>query len=546
MRSLAGMSSTLFQSCLFNQLLRVLPAVLALLNRQNKTEETISKLTSTFQHEAVSIGNRLDREIEKSARTRAGDDETLQRLLKVFKEFEENLKITQSTCQQMEQRLDTWAQTGIQVQQDASESCQAELARQLASRNETVNELQRQLQLTAEDYAGRVEEMRAKNLENSEVVKKSLDEATAQLHDKLDQALDQERENFELVLRESEAARNMMKNQRSVKPGVEALQRSLKEEQNEAVQLNERIQQLEQEARSTEELRERWRRDIKAMKRLLPEVTAMKESLPDMNELSAKLSTVCRSDGLMQTTSEYLTKEVSWVKQQLASRVQSQHGIEVVARVDATAFIKPSSVAELAISAKNDLANRRVIVNSPCLEDDTPLSRPTVEQEQRQRRGISMPRSILKPKSPRALPESIASETESQFFAKPLSHTQYNRPVVGGISSAPSEVNTEMIEQIRDGLVQKSRSEGAWRLPTVADFERSSQEEAVPLKRGLPSSDDTNNGDAKRLKAPENSQLQDQIVELINAPDHELPTRVKEDFVRKRPLAKTYSRKVIE
>lgn len=492
-----------------NAVSRVMPVVLTVLSRQDKTEATLSGLVNAFQNEAQNIASRINEQDQRRASVRAEDRKTVAHIVDVCQRFQTSLQQTNVTCQHMEEKLDSWSKSDAQIRQEAMNACQDELNRQLNDRNDTINELQRQVQLITEDYASRVEGMRGALLRNDKSTKESLDLATAQLHRKLDVALNQERERFEQKLRESEAARNALKNQlteakealamrvANVNPEMEALRDSLEEERQEASQLKDKVRQFEQEAHAAGKLRERWRRDIQAIDRLRPQLNAVKEKIPLMDDFGARLDKIAQLNGVIHATTNYLTSEGEWVQRRLESRGQlPQEGLAIASA--ATIFQTGGTARAEATQAltQEEVALRKVIVHSPCVDPSSPSPPPSIEQEQRRRRDGTKPRSILK-----LAVSTVAgsSGTESQFFAQPANHSQYNRPVMGAVSTTAPTVNNKMIEQIRSGLVQNHRADDAWALPTVAEFRGSSQEEA-PVKRRRSISGGMEDGDVKRPK----------------------------------------------
>lgn len=533
-----------------NQLLRVLPVILTVLSRQDEAGEIVSGLASAFEREARNINNRLDQQHRSAQHAQAVNRDAVNHIVDVFKVFEESLREANETWQKTEQRLDSWWHNDAHGRQEAAEAGRVELTRQLMERNDTINELQRQIQLTAEDYASRIEAIKAGLLRDDETRKKCLDEAMSELHKKLDHALNQEGERSEQRLRESEAARNSLKNQlieaketlatrnAAVNPNEDALQRSLQEERNAVALLNERIRRFEEQSQATEALQERWRRDVKIIDKLRPQLKAIKEKIPQMDEFGARLDRIAQLNGFIQSTASYLSAEGEWIHQQLGSGDRSQRQTSTATEVGDLNVTEPTAPVEA--QNQEDMGPRKVIVHSPCVDVRSPSPPLSVEQEQRRRRDGARPRSILK-LSTSATVETTG--TESEFFARPANHSQYNRPVIGAVSTAVPEANHEMIEQIRSGLIQESQPNGAWSLPTVADFERSSQEEASSSKRRHSSSDEMNGGNRKRSKngLPVPS---DSLPKPTTRPERMRLEGVELESSQERAVTRAYSRKL--
>ena len=491
-----------------NDYSRILPAVLTLAATQASSEDAIKRLTNSLQ-------NGL-RDLLKSTRQHEYSDEQLltrdrnehAKLSSLVNRLESGLRQAQVVWQHMEKRMMVQTETHEDTTNAGHRTCHIDLMRQLVERNEAISELQRQLQLTTEDYAGKIEDIRASILKDGNSARNLLEDAVSELQDKLEERLNLAQEHARRLGDQSktgqatlenqlkEAQENLVQVAADAATNNEKLQMELINERSNVAELTGKAMAFEEGAKANAMLCQRWNQDIRAADSMRKQLQALSGRLPQMENLGEKLDKIACMNGVIHSTATYLADERDWVHKQLKSTLRSMNvstDTEDISCIPEAITLAPNadsadtasqkvklddaqsqrsaSVSMIDVTSLGDSLRRRVTVHSPNDADDYPFPPPSVEQEQARRRAATRPRSILK--------FSLSSvpglrEPDEQLLGAPANHSQYNRPVCGGLSSA-AHIANGVVKQIRSGFIRQPKPLRDWSFPTVADFERDCQ-----------------------------------------------------------------------
>lgn len=460
-----------------------------LLDNQDQTNELISELNGTVEERFGALHEQFDRQHQDSTKIREDDLKAISRLFEVFEKFEGHQKDTREMCKGMSSQLGTLTEAEQRRLDENDASQTDELTRQLLARSETIDELQRQLQLTTEDYAAKINDLRGLNLQDTEASLAALVEITTDLRNRLEQGFGQKEDLFKEKLQDCDKererlqsellmAREEMASSRSTtEEDIQKLSKTLHSEKSLVGSLQARVLQMEMEADTANELRDKWSKDIDAIDKLRPHIKSLQARFGGLQKVDGELAKLGTLTGAIRATSTYFRAEQGWVREQLETSERYGNASQ------------PSTSARLTgesgLTSESGPSSRRVMVRSPSLQPRSPSPAPSINSEQARRRGASKPRSILKITSTTE-PEG-PTRTRSQFFTRSVSN-QYNRPVFGETAGAAAGIDQGMVDEIRDRLLG-TMNKKSWELPSIQDFEKSSQ----PARNSSQSSQSTNN-----------------------------------------------------
>ncbi|KAI9151703.1 hypothetical protein HJFPF1_08912 [Paramyrothecium foliicola] len=563
---------------------RLLPAISKAVGKQEDTAQLVNDIRVDMSSGFESLGERICSELAQNPMTAESEPGRDEQLGSFVDKVLEDMRATRADYGRLQQALEARTQCE-QKQSEVQHVERNDLILQVQQRESRISDLENQLQLATEDYARQVEGMRVTIQDNDETSKKQLRALAEELRRGLEGGIQKEKELFERTLRESEAAKERLeadlqqaKEQLESYPpeNTNVLRVSLQHEQESAARLTQRVLDLEKESESRRELGARWQQDINAIENLRTKLTAAFERVPGLESFGAQLNRIAEMNNYITSTATFMRSEGSWIQEQLQvqlpERAQSNAGettsmntkaVEAVnnqnnASVEAKPRSSESFRSQIAKQvygiestiSVDDLARRRVVVQSPCIDANTPSPPLSIEQEQRRRREGARTRPILKPLGVQALG---LTESQESVLRVAHHHSQYNRPVIGGISKAASQKgsrvlpvaatdgNHKVVEQIRAGLVQHKRPARNWDLPTVADFERChqpSQESASVQTREGSSMDRADEPPVKRSKLNDG-----ELSKSAGLTDHGIASsQPLPEAYTQRPITRNYSR----
>lgn len=414
------------------------------------------------------------------------------------------------------------------------DSQHAVFVQQLRERQSHITTLEQQIHLLREDYLENISGMMNKMQNNDQAMEERLHVLGAELRSRLDDGFKRERLRSEKTLQASDEIKNVLEvqvqeaRQKLQELGTTSklmIEQNSQQEHEESKILLQKVQQFEQEAAGTHQLRERWTKDIQAIDALRSQLTSIFEKVPDLIDFETKLEQIGSINSHIHSTASYLAAERLWVQNQLKPQEDM---------VDPE---RPMAMRSLATGMTKiciqEQARRKVTVQSPAMNSPSPP--PSIEQEQLRRRETIKPRSILKTTATSTV--EAAGPTEN-FLRVSQNHSQYNRPVMGEDCSKTVGVKNAMVEQIRSTLIHPTQPPKEWNLPQVADFEEGYQSlstcETSVAKREMSNSGVDDDGACKRRKLDSNPT---DLAGLLRV------ATVRSQLPAQRPVKRTYSRK---
>lgn len=435
----------------------------------------------------------------------ATNAESSRKFEECFKQLGGDLQTTHEACEQIKQILESQIEKESQARHDRVKKQQADLEKRLAERGDTINRLEQKMQLLSESYTAQVDSLARKAACNDEAAQRELCDVVTEFRGSLQEGFHQERERSERNLRQHQTAMAALEGQLkavndhlavakfSASQENNARQSNDKEDRGLVAQLQRQVHDLERQARATEELRERWKRDIRTVDGLRAQLKDIEQRVPQVERFDLTLSKMAEVNEILYSTAKYLADERAWARQTLEGEADQMEGSredspedQVEVQSDATeqfAENQPVAAAESAgvegeqstsqreanealaeTSVDGVSVRRKVTVYSPAGKGDSPWPPLSIEQEQIRRREAANPRSILK----HSASSQESGSLEEQAVRMTLNQSQYNRPVMGKVSVAVA--SAEMVEEIRSGLVRESQT--AWtspRLPTLKE-----------------------------------------------------------------------------
>ena len=462
-------------------------------------------------------------------------------------------------------------------------SREAEIKQQLSDRDNFLIDREQQLQFLIENYANFLRKLQEKFANNDKAGEEVLKAAVNQFQERLDTALSKERQLSAQSLHQTQitilSLKDHVESMKTVmlgseelpgSPDVEQLRRELQIEKSNVLRLTEEVRKSAQVAAAAEGLQERWIRDIQGIDSLRAKLSAAHHRIPRVEGIAAKLESIARLNGLIHSTANYLSTEKRWIREELSTRSQwkSLDNTEDMShrlqrskaqdseQQDSANGSQSTTKSDLEIptdlenrakqnSVNNNFSPRKVTVLNPAMDFRSPSPPPSIKQEQMRRREGTKPRSIL-----RCTPgfEKQTGVSGGEALSLPLNHSQYNRPVMATWSSTSSgSVHTEVVEQIRSGLLSTNHFEQPWTFPTVAEFERSSQRHKqgsqLNDKRKAPSPVEDIHNIAKRFKTGSQETSPGDLKASVKSTETSARSA---GMPFHRPVLRTYSRKIGE
>ncbi|RGP66223.1 hypothetical protein FLONG3_8952 [Fusarium longipes] len=399
---------------------------------------------------------------------------------------------TQRICKEIQNDWAEFSASNSVWRDSFKDNLHNEIIKQLESRESKIVKLEETLGKVSHEWSKSLDIMRSSMLENGQQVEKHLQEAIRRVKDTLDKRFQEQSVASQADISKSEAIRSKieahLQNVRlqleavpSVDPESQILREALFEERKKTTDLQEHLSKLQNDASTSNELCQRGHEDLNAMETLRTQLEGMSERVPRVENLNTTFNKMIDLNQILQSTALYLSKEHTWVKDQLDAKLQGvaprephesgietesgyfqgQHPEEPRLGVQAQSIgAKRSntlvSVSTLDVHAQGDRYRRRVVVASPALESSLPAPAPSIAQEQQRRREPSAPRPILR--------TAAGPVKESEAIKAAANYDRYNRPVMTKASSSTGGANPAVAEQIRMAQVPK------WDFPTMEDF----------------------------------------------------------------------------
>ncbi|KAH7157820.1 hypothetical protein B0J13DRAFT_650514 [Dactylonectria estremocensis] len=551
---------------------KLLPAMLTIISEQTRQERSTELFKNDILAQLEQFQSVFARQDEKKSQYLQKDESFHQVLLDLLGEIAAHTSKSEMTYRRAEQQFAKWTHGQKRQQEDFETSLQNKITQQLRVWESTINAQEQQLKLVSGDLSNKIDAINGITLQRDDEKKKHLQELIESIQNTIDNGFketnaraDKERaqiQSFQAILETHfEEVEEKLNKPSPGESDSAVLRQALNEEQKIATDLRQQLTQLERDASTSKGLNERWRKEIEAVNAMRDQLKDITERLPQVKVLEAKLQHVIQGNQAISSTASYLAAERLWVNQQLGNQSESDISDDDIDQKRQApregnwrdGRITPSSSGQpmttnppkilmdlcdpgRGITSREEYLGRKVVVNSPRDNTDSPFPPPSIEQEQLRRREAATPRSILR------TPASSAQDSmqEPQLPRIPLHQDKYNRLATGKPSSTAATAKQEVIDQIRSGLVQPRQLQSHYDFPTVADFKRDAkchwdEKDATVKKRLSDSIEQEQSPSTKKMKAEDVASQT-----LTQASKNPGP---QGKVAKRRPVQITYSRK---
>ncbi|KAF4978671.1 hypothetical protein FZEAL_4989 [Fusarium zealandicum] len=471
---------------------RLLPEILKAISLQNKTEESNTSFQAATTTQLAEIHGYVLQQQDMHAQDREWLESAQEDLIDLVDGIATRTSSISKTCEETKHHLTEFTQSQVTWQKAFDSQLDTQIIQQLIARGTKIDELDQKLHKVSAEFGRKLDAMKAAFVEGKGKAEEHLQSTVDAVRSTLKCQLDKERAASERDSSESEAIRLTVEAQlkdirlqlegmSTSDPEAQLLRETLTDERKQATDLREKLASLECEAEASDELCKRQRQDLEAIATLRTQLENMSQRVPRVETLNTAFNRMVDLNQIMQSTATYLRQEDNWVHDQLKTRRQLEGSEAVQTSITEmnsscleekgpreptfTSGAQPHSRIVQDHSTSLIHLRRKVVVNSPAMEANSPSPPPSIAQEQLRRREAINPRSILR------LSASSSQEVESTKVR--ANQSQYNRPVMARNSSTANDANPEMIEQIRSGLIQPKPVRRDWKFPTVEDFEKS-------------------------------------------------------------------------
>ncbi|PTD05159.1 hypothetical protein FCULG_00002137, partial [Fusarium culmorum] len=500
-------------------------------NLASEIHNVISSRTNTAKtaacfHETVEGHfEKLYTNMAEQQSTQSKNQQRFEESQHVFVDYLDDISIktreTHRTCEEMKNDWAGFSESNSVWRDSLKNNLHNEIIQQLENRESKMINLEETLHRVSHEWSQKLEGLRSSMLENGQQTEKDLQGAIREIRETLGKrfqeqsAVSQDDISKSETIRSTieahfEQVRRQLESVSSGNPESQLLREALLEERKKTSDLQGHLAKLQSDAGTSTELCRRERADLKAMETLKGQLDGMNERVPRVENLNTTFNKMIDLNQILQSTASYLSQEHSWVRNELAVKLQTitpQESQESKTGSESGYFqgqhledTRPGSQAQgsgakrsrslsdvltLDVHTQGERYRRRVVVASPAIEASLPAPPPSIAQEQQRRREPSVQRPILRP--------AAISAKEVDPIRTALDHDQYNRPVMARASSAASGTNPAMGEQVRIGLMPRTEK---WELPTIEDFTKESilggTDGAKPNKKRVAHADEGN------------------------------------------------------
>ncbi|KAL6875041.1 hypothetical protein J3F83DRAFT_771320 [Trichoderma novae-zelandiae] len=462
-----------------NIIQRMSPAFHSLENGQIDVTTAVSQLEASIGRDLDHFKDEAMQSIVACKESKEGSNLQVEELLDCLQKLDTSLQKTESSCEEMGQKLDVLAGSEQSNQRETSNLLH-DFMQQLSARGTKFDNLERGILQAYEGFTAKIEAMISGAISNGGETTSLVRNAAAELRATLEKGFGQDRERTSRLLQGNEDIVKVLTchidEQKKLPTQTDhkayELQATLDSEREAAAQLRRKIQGLEQKAQETEELRNQWLKDVENVGTVRLQLKAIEERIPQVESYDKKLDRIVEISRSIQSSASYLATEREWVQAELEGIMPKPVPSEPATTCETTQrplarSIEANELTE-GSSVKEDVISRKVTVHSPDPGEGSPIPPPTVIQEQRRRREIIQLRSILKT---HALPGAVeASDLEGPSAWPQANHGKPSQSLNGSLNKSTSASAKDMVAEIRSRLLRHD-----WSFPTVADFERDIQ-----------------------------------------------------------------------
>lgn len=407
---------------------RLLPNVEALLSQQLDTQASMRNFGQSFEAQLTGVKGAMEHYVDLRRGRDLAQEGLISNIAQDVQDLQGGIRSTHGVCDNIQEQIKNWTTQQIDAWRKAHATHEDNLMQQLQDKFAELNTLEKQFQQFVEGFTSHIERVREPS--SSQDIQRCVEQAAGLFKDILDADLLKEREWLSKRLHQNEdTCSNLYDLIRDAEPAgsaeVEVLQRALEGERVAVSRLNNEIKVLQKKVTASEDLNHRWTQQIQYVDSLRASLAAAHRRMPRIEGIAAKLDSINRFNGLVHSTANYLSKERTWIKNELEVTVQRSLSQETDPRmVQKRLFECSLPTNDQVLEPFQDA--RRVCVRSPAQERHSQSPPPNVEQERRRRMGAAKPRSIMRSSivvgsSQTAIPELSSSQrlpmTESPIAA---------------------------------------------------------------------------------------------------------------------------------
>ncbi|QPC69680.1 hypothetical protein HYE68_000432 [Fusarium pseudograminearum] len=514
-----------FKSILENLEANIVTRLASEIHNVISSQTNTAKTTACFHETVEGHFEKLHNNMAEQQSTQSKNQQRFEESQQVFVDYLDDISIktreTHRTCEEMKNDWAGFSESNSVWRDSLKNNLHNEIIQQLENRESKIVNLEETLHRVSHEWSQKLEGLRSSMLENGQQAEKDLQGAIREIRETLDKRFQEQSAASQDDISKSETIRStieahleqvrrQLESVSSGNPESQLLREALLEERKKTSDLQGHLAKLQSDAGTSSELCRREHADLKAMETLKGQLDGMSERVPRVENLNTTFNKMIDLNQILQSTASYLSQEHSWVRNELAAKLQTvtpQESQESKIGSESGYFpgqhfedTRPdpqaqgsgakrtrslSDVLTLDVHTQGERYRRRVVVASPAIEASLPAPPPSIAQEQQRRREPSVQRPILRP--------AAISAKEADPIRTVLNHDQYNRPVMARASSAASGTNPTMFEQVRTGLMPRTEK---WELPTIEDFTKESvlggTDGANPNKKRVAHADEGN------------------------------------------------------
>ncbi|EKJ74155.1 hypothetical protein FPSE_05657 [Fusarium pseudograminearum CS3096] len=514
-----------FKSILENLEANIVTRLASGIHNVISSQTNTAKTAACFHETVEGHFEKLHNNMAEQQSTQSKNQQRFEESQQVFVDYLDDISIktreTHRTCEEMKNDWAGFSESNSVWRDSLKNNLHNEIIQQLENRESKIVNLEETLHRVSHEWSQKLEGLRSSMLENGQQAEKGLQGAIREIRETLDKrfqeqsAASQDDNSKSETIRSTieahlEQVRRQLESVSSGNPESQLLREALLEERKKTSDLQGHLAKLQSDAGTSSELCRREHADLKAMETLKGQLDGMSERVPRVENLNTTFNKMIDLNQILQSTASYLSQEHSWVRNELAAKLQtvtpqesqeSKTGSESgyfqgqrfedtrpglqAQDIGAKRSRSLSDVLTLDVHTQGERYRRRVVVASPAIEASLPAPPPSIAQEQQRRREPSVQRPILRP--------ATISAKEADPIKTALNHDQYNRLVMARASSAASGTNPAMVEQVRTGLMPRTEK---WELPTIEDFTKESvlggTDGANPNKKRVAHADEGN------------------------------------------------------
>ncbi|KAK2590775.1 hypothetical protein QQS21_011545 [Conoideocrella luteorostrata] len=522
----------------------ITPALCSIHDCQKHTNETLAGIANGCLTELGFVRAGLGRLAQQQVGMSETVAENHNSATTVIETIGDDLRKTQEVCGNIGHTLESWAKEERHLMSEERSSWKKNTVLLLVQRSERIDALERKFDAVIQSYVSKFDLLND-SLATKNEAKQMIQHAMDEFRHVLDHGLSQEKAKAEHDSKQTQFTLNnvevqistiidQLKRVEAQKPYPMGPDDRDKDIAKATSSLQQKIHELEAEAKVTEDLRNRWHSDIEMVNSMRSSLKTVQDMVPQIDRHNQEFSKIAGFGNILENTSRYMAQEHKWIKRYLRELTAGSTGIETsvimtppltgTQQNQSSQRIKEHDGSEWGChglipahdsSAENnsttpsqngllEATTKRVQVQSP-LEaySALSLSAPSVQQEQKRRRDPVKVRPILKSNASSSSQESTGWELCNEAETE-LGPIQERKRATSVLSSASQKI----IHEISSGFITEKTNENISDLPRVTDFEPhpgAPDGASIPQMREVGNQQDKEGPESKRVKLSDES-----------------------------------------